>query len=100
MDKCNECPIGCEEAKKVLNDPELNTIKCKLTGIWIYKTLPEGMRLATRDDINPNGRRVVGLRYLLFSSVSELYEAYPLTENTDLPNLIRFVDAGKCWIKK
>jgi len=95
MAKCIGCEKGCEAAVSGIKD----CWKCKLTGIWIYKELPEGMRLATRDDLNPEGRRMVGLKYLLKSWVSEMYEAYTLGENTDLVNIVRFVDGGRCWVK-
>jgi len=95
MPKCNNCTTGCQAAIS----EEKNCWKCKLTGIWIYKELPERMRLATRDDINPEGRRMLGLKYLLKSWLSGMFEAYELTENTDLHNLIKFVDAHRCWVK-
>ncbi len=95
MAKCKDCNKECEAAAS----DNKNSWKCMLTGIPIYKTLPEGMRLATREDINPDGRRRIGLPYLVKSYLSGMYEAYPLTENTDLPNLMRFVNDNNCWIK-
>lgn len=96
MAKCIDCKTGCKEA----TESGLNAWKCELTGIWVYKTLPEGMRPATVNDLNPDGLRVIGLRYLLLSSISKMYEAYTLNDCTDLPNLIRFVNDGRCWVKK
>jgi hypothetical protein len=28
-----------------------------------------------------------------------MYEAYTLGECTDLVNLVKFVDGGRCWVK-
>lgn len=95
MAKCINCAKGCEAA--ISGDK--NGWKCEISGIWIYRVLPEGMRLATRNDLNPDGRRIIGLKYMLKSWISEMYEAYTLGENTDLPNLVKFVDSGRCWVK-
>ena len=99
MEKCIGCVKGCDSFKKA-NEKQENAWFCENIKIWVYKTLPEGMRLATIDDINPNGRRVIGLKYMLLGIESKQYEAYPLTENTDLPNLVRFIQLNRCWVKK
>lgn len=95
MAKCVDCKKGCEAAIKDIE----NAWRCPISGIWVYRQLPEGMRFAVRNDINPDGRRLIGLKYLLKGYLSDNYEAYTLNDYTDLPNLIRFIDDNKCWIK-
>jgi len=95
MAKCNDCKTGCEAAISGIN----SSWRCGLTGIPIYSTLPEGMRLATLDDIYPFAIRRIGLVYLLKSYYSGVFEAYSITKNTDLLNLLKFIDKKRCWVK-
>lgn len=99
MEKCKICTIGCESFSKAKQENK-EAWYCTEVGIWIYKNLPDGMRLCTRDDVNPDGRRRIGLRYILFSSLNNHYEVYQITENTRLPELIEFIDRKLCWIKQ
>lgn len=99
MEKCLNCPIGCKNYS-IAKSENKTAWFCEEAKIWIYKNLPEGMRHCTRDDINPDGRRRIGLRYILYSEYNNHYEVYQITENTNLPELVRFIDRKFCWVKQ
>jgi len=72
---------------------------CERTGTGIYKKLPEGMRLAVKDDIFPVGRYIIGKNTLVFSVRSGVYHAGRTSKNTDLVLLSRAIADGVCWVK-
>ncbi|MCX6231112.1 MAG: hypothetical protein NTZ33_06170 [Bacteroidetes bacterium] len=95
MPKCKDCKNGCVAAIS----GKKSSWRCGLTRIPIYPNLPAGMRLATLDDIYPEAIRQIGLTYLLKSYYSGVFEAYTLSKNTDLLNLLKFIDNKRCWVK-
>ncbi len=49
-------------------------------GIWIYPTLPEGMKVATREDfLDKNGQLILGKDFLVKSFHFDRYEAHKTT---------------------
>ena len=49
-------------------------------GIWIYPTLPEGMRVATREDfLDDKGELILGKDFLVKSFHFDRYEAHKTT---------------------
>ena len=93
MDKCKDCLTGCKAFG--MDDKFV----CERTGTGIYKTLPEGMRLAVKDDIFPAGRYIMGKNILVFSVRSGVYHANRTSKNTDLVILSRAIADGVCWVK-
>jgi len=95
MKNCKHCSEGCQKAK----DNNETIWKCENTGIFIYKILPEGLRFATLEDIKKDENRNLDLNYLLYSTYSDRYEAYTISENTDMVTLELFIEKDRCWVK-
>ena len=96
MNICTNCSKSCELVIKSTD----NAWICKQFKIWFYKDLPDGMRLATKDDIFPPGRVIKNKSYLLFSNYSKVYESYTTSDNTDILTLSQFIAEGRCWVKE
>ncbi|KAF0198379.1 MAG: hypothetical protein FD166_1432 [Bacteroidetes bacterium] len=98
---CPNCAFGgCEPAEKLVQDPQLNAIKCPhWKGLWKYRTLPEGMRPATIRDFFEGDQIKPGVKYLLHSFYSGHYESYTASLRTDQDDLRVFIEKGRCFIK-
>lgn len=99
--KCSNCASGCDEASQALNDAGKLAFKCKITGVWIYKKLPDGMRLATKDDFFFNDiiKENLNIPVLLHSFYSELYSSYTVTADTRMDDFMYFVEHKHCYLK-
>ena len=95
MAKCLNCLKGCKAAIEGIE----NAWQCENFKIGIYKNLPEGMRLAVKDDIFPIGKFNIGIHYLLYSRRSGVYQVYKTSVNTDIWMLSQFIADERCWVK-
>ena len=92
---CMHCSEGCQKAKE-----NNGTIwKCENTGIFIYKIIPEGLRFATLEDHKKDENIILDLSYLLYSILSDRYEAYTISENTDMETLELYIEKERCCVK-
>jgi hypothetical protein len=62
-------------------------------GIWIYPSLPPGMKVATKEDfLEKNGQLILGKDFLVKSFHFDRYEAHITTLN--------FLDKWDLWLKE
>ena len=92
--KCKNCDMGCAASETVVN-----SFICGKHNIGIYRSVPEGMRKATKDDLFNDYKLKLGIRHLLYSEYHEKYQVYKTSENTDVEMILSFVAAGRCYIK-
>jgi|GEM_PF-1506145 len=99
--KCIGCVTGCDEASQAINDGEKIAYRCDLTGAWIYKKLPEGMRLATKDDFYFDDviKNDINITVLIHSFYSGLYSSYTVTNDTRMEEFMQFVEGEHCYLK-
>jgi hypothetical protein len=72
-----------------------------VAGIWVYPTLPDGMRAATVDDVlDRNGRPRTGTWFIIHSFIYDDYQAYVVKPTFDLAYWRPWLDAGRMWVKE
>lgn len=90
-----KCPENCNCPQQ-----QHSPFKCKVTGVWLYENLPNGLSKATENDFRLKHGMNYGLKYLAKSFYDQLYHAYVFTKNTNYNELLVFIKAGKIFIKK
>ena len=69
-------------------------------GFEYYESLPPGYRLAELSDFTtPEGRRKLGLEFLLFGIYWPVYQVYHVTGTLTSDILKPFLQAGRCYVK-
>lgn len=99
---CPSCSFGgCEKAEKFVADPSAEALRCPhFKGRWMYRQLPSGMKNASIQDFIEHDRIRIGLRYLLQSFYTGRFEAYTVSDLTNIGELQVFIREGKCFIKQ
>jgi len=67
---------------------------------WEYfEKLPEGYRVATLDDFHKNGRKMIGMEFLIKWVRKEYYQVCKVTETLTGANLKPFIEVGRVFVK-
>ena len=69
-------------------------------GIWMYPTLPPGMRAATPEDFQVNGDLNYGLHYLIHSYYSDEFEAHIVKPGFILDKITPWLDDNRIYVKQ
>lgn len=98
---CSNCiAAGCQRCEDMATNREkINGIKCPELNMFVYHTLPPGMRLATMSDFVKNTLIQTGLGYLLKSHFAPKYVSGKLSDLTDLAEIQRFIELDSCFVK-
>jgi hypothetical protein len=64
-----------------------------------YDKLPEGFRLATMEDFHINGKKNVGMQYLIKRASQDHYEVHFIREHTRSISLKPFLDHEMVFVK-
>jgi len=97
---CPKCQENCKEIMKLAADPPAKFIECPMwSKLYMFIKLPKEFRKATRYDVLINEEPRIGTSVLIQSFYSPVYQSYKITSNTDLPWLMEFVNAGKCFVR-
>lgn len=71
-----------------------------VAGIWVYSTLPDGMRKATIEDLlDGNGRPRIGTWFLILGFIYEEYQSYVVKPTFDIGYWRPWLEAGRMWVK-
>jgi hypothetical protein len=65
-----------------------------------YDKLPEGYRLATIDDFHFQGRKKIGLEFLIKWVEKEYYQICVMSENLTSLKIKQFIDDNRVFVKK
>lgn len=75
-------------------------MKIDQNGFEYFDKLPEGYRLATMADFHVNGRKKIGMEYLIqWARRSEYYEIRRITEKLTGEWLSPFIQCNRVFIK-
>lgn len=73
----------------------------KLAGIWVYPTLPDGMRKATMEDLlDGKGRPRIGTWFIIHSFWYNEYQAYVVKNNFKFDEWRVWLEAGRMWVRE
>ena len=65
-----------------------------------YDKLPDGFRVAKIDDFHENGRKKIGMEFLIKRIIQDnFYEAYTVNENLTGTWLKQFIDDKRVFVK-
>jgi hypothetical protein len=65
-----------------------------------YEKLPDGYRRATIDDFHTNGRKKIGMEYLIKWIIrDDYYQVCIVSENLKGENLKPFIEFGRVFVK-
>jgi hypothetical protein len=69
---------------------------------WKYiEKVPDGWRLATLDDFHQNGRRRIGMQFIIKWIIREnYYQVCQVSENLKSDHLKKFIDAGRVYVSE
>lgn len=69
-------------------------------GVKTYLSPPKGSELASgKEDFVKDGRRNIGLKYILWSELEQCWQQYEITEETIYAKIIKaFVERELCYI--
>ena len=75
-------------------------MKTDANGFPYYDKLPVGFRLAKIDDFHENGRKRIGMQFLIQRVTQEnFYEAYTVNENLTGAWIKQFIDDKRVFVK-
>lgn len=74
-------------------------LKIDKYGWEYYDKLPDGFRLATMDDFHIQGKKKIGLQYLIKRATQEHYEVHYIKEDTRSIRLKPFLDHEMVFVK-
>jgi hypothetical protein len=70
-----------------------------LNGFEYYDQLPEEYRLADLDDFHINGRKKIGMEFLIKWVTREYYQVCVVSENLKGPVLQSFINDNRVFVK-
>ena len=76
------------------------TKKTDHNGWEYYEKLPKGYRLATLDDFHSNGRKKIGMEFLIKWVMREYYQVCIVSETLKGVMLKDFIDERRVFIKE
>jgi len=75
--------------------------KCKITGCYYYKTLPNTAKIATKEAFyNKDGTLKINTWYLIYSYHYDLFYARKIHKNIDFSKLEPWLNDRKVFIKE
>lgn len=69
-------------------------------GFPYYDKLPDGYRLATLDDFHQNGKKKIGLEFLIKRIWTDRYDVYTLNDNHQGAWINQFIKDNRVFIKR
>jgi hypothetical protein len=67
-------------------------------GNSFYRHLPQNARIGTIQDFVTHGRKKVGMHYLVYSSIREVYDIQTVREATTGQKIQEYIDAEMLYI--
>lgn len=67
-------------------------------GFEYYPERPENCRLGTMNDFVSNGRKKVGMEYLVYSEYKDQFQVYTVKEGTTGMKIKDFIDRGILYV--
>lgn len=97
---CPMCQEDCKEIVKLAAEQPPKFIECPMwSKLYMFARVPEGFKKATRYDVMINEEPKIGLSVIIQSFYSPIYLSYKITSSTEVPWLMEFVKAGKCFVR-
>jgi hypothetical protein len=75
-------------------------MKIDRNGFECYDKLPDGYRLATINDFHDNGRKNIGMEFLILRVTKEIYDVYHLSDHHTGSWLNEFIKDKRVFIKE
>jgi hypothetical protein len=67
-------------------------------GFQFYAIQPAGTRVATLDDFHVQGKRKMGMKFLIFGQYWKVYQVYVVTGGLTAAKLEKFVKEGRVFV--
>jgi hypothetical protein len=83
-----------EKAKKKIMEPKVDKLN-----LPYFEKLPEGYRPGKMEDFHLNGRKKIGMEYLIHTFYSGVFEVHKIGEETTALKLKAFFEENRIYIK-
>lgn len=75
-------------------------MKIDRNGFEFYDKLPGGYRMAKLDDFHENGKKNIGMEFLILRVTKEVYDVYHLADHHTGSWLNEFIKGNRVFIKE